>query len=147
MSQIIRVVVVDDSAFIRKVVKQMLLRSPFIDVVGTARDGAEALELVEKLSPDVVTLVLVMPGMDGLEFLRQQMARRPLPVVVCSISHESAEMALAAFDYGAVEFVQKPTALATDRVHEMADERIAKGKGAASVKRAAVTRRECDAGI
>jgi two-component system, chemotaxis family, protein-glutamate methylesterase/glutaminase len=138
MSQVIRVVVVDDSAFIRKVVKQMLLRSPFIDVVGTARDGAEALELVEKLSPDVVTLDLVMPGMDGLEFLRQQMARRPLPVVVCSIAHESAEMALAAFDYGAVEFVQKPTALATDRVHEMADELIAKVKAAATVKMTAM---------
>ena len=87
MNQIIKVLVVDDSAFIRKVVKQMLSRSPFIDVVGVARDGEEALELVAKLSPDVVTLDLVMPGMDGLEFLRQQMERRPLPVVVCSIAH------------------------------------------------------------
>src|SRR5688572_5262128 len=136
MSQVIKVLVVDDSAFIRKVVKQMLLRSPFIDVVGTARDGAEALELVEKLAPDVITLDLVMPGMDGLEFLRQQMARRPVPVVICSIAHESAEMALAAFDYGAVEFVQKPTALATDRVHEMADELVAKVKAASQVKMA-----------
>lgn len=136
MNQIIKVLVVDDSAFIRKVVKQMLMRSPFIDVVGTARDGAEALELVAKLSPDVVTLDLVMPGMDGLEFLRRQMANRPLPVVVCSIAHESAEMALAAFDYGAVEFVQKPTALATDRVHEMADELIAKVKAASQVQMA-----------
>jgi two-component system, chemotaxis family, protein-glutamate methylesterase/glutaminase len=134
MSQIIRVLVVDDSAFIRKVVKQMLSRSPFIDVVATARDGAEALEMVARHSPDVVTLDLVMPGVDGLEFLRQQMALRPIPVVICSIAHESAEMALAAFDYGAVEFVQKPTALATDRVHEMADELIAKVKAAAQVK-------------
>jgi two-component system, chemotaxis family, protein-glutamate methylesterase/glutaminase len=134
MNQIIKVLVVDDSAFIRKVVKQMLSRSPFIDVVATARDGAEALELVAKHAPDVVTLDLVMPGMDGLEFLRQQMELRPIPVVVCSIAHESAEMALAAFDYGAVEFVQKPTALATDRVHEMADELIAKVKAAAQVK-------------
>ena len=78
MSQVIKVLVVDDSAFIRKVVKQMLLRSPFIDVVGTARDGAEALEMVEKLAPDVITLDLVMPVMDGLEFLRTQMARRPV---------------------------------------------------------------------
>ena len=147
MSQIIKVLVVDDSAFIRKVVKQMLLRSPFIDVVGTARDGAEALEMVEKLSPDVVMLDLVMPGVDGLEFLRQQMARRALPVVECSISHESAEMALAAFDYGAVEFVQKPTALATDRVHEMADELIAKVKAAASVKMAPIPRPEAAAQI
>lgn len=134
MNQVIKVVVVDDSAFIRKVVKQMLSRSPFIDVVATARDGEEALTLVAQHDPDVVTLDLIMPGMDGLEFLRRQMAVRPLPVVVCSISHESGELALAAFDYGAVEFVQKPTALATDRVHEMADELIAKVKTAATVK-------------
>lgn len=134
MNQIIRVLVVDDSAFIRKVVKQMLSRSPFIDVVGTARDGEEALAMVELHKPDVVTLDLVMPGMNGLDFLRVQMAKRPLPVVVCSIADESAEMALAAFDYGAVEFVQKPTALATDRVHEMADELIAKVKAASQVR-------------
>ena len=136
MNHLIKVLVVDDSAFVRKVVKQMLMRSPFIDVVATARDGTEALDMVEKHSPDVVTLDLVMPGMDGLEFLRRQMARQPIPVVVCSIAHESAEMALTAFDYGAVEFVQKPTALATERVHEMADELITKVKAAAEVKMA-----------
>jgi two-component system, chemotaxis family, protein-glutamate methylesterase/glutaminase len=136
MSQVIKVVVVDDSAFIRKVVKQILSRSPFIEVVATARDGEEALAMVAQHNPDVVTLDLIMPGMDGLEFLRRQMAIRPLPVVVCSISHESAELALAAFDYGAVEFVQKPTALATDRVHEMAEELVNKVKAAASVKMA-----------
>lgn len=133
MSRIIKVLVVDDSAFIRKVVKQMLSRSPFLEVVGTARDGEEALELAERLQPDVITLDLVMPGMDGVDFLRRQMARRPIPVVVCSIAHESAELALAAFDAGAIEFVQKPTALATERVHDMADELIEKVKVAASV--------------
>lgn len=133
MSALIRVLVVDDSAFIRKVVTQMLSRSPHIEVVGTARDGEEALEMVERHRPDVVTLDLVMPGMNGVEFLRRQMARRPLPVVVCSIAHESGEMAMEAFDAGAVEFVQKSTALATDRVHEIADELVAKVKAAASV--------------
>ena len=98
MAKVIKVVVVDDSAFVRKVVSQMLQRSPFIEVVGTARDGKEALEVVATSEPDVVTLDLVMPGMNGVEFLRAQMARRALPVVVCSIAHESAELAIAAFD-------------------------------------------------
>jgi len=131
MQKLIRVLVVDDSAFLRKVVAQMLSRSPFIEVVGAARDGEEALELVERLEPDVVTLDLVMPGLDGVGFLRKQMARRPVPVVVCSIAHESGEMAMSALDAGAVDFVQKPTALATEKVFEIADELVAKVKAAA----------------
>ena len=67
---IVRVVVIDDSAYVRKVFKQMLQRSPFIEVVGTARDGAEGLELVRELKPDVVTCDLNMPTMDGVEFVR-----------------------------------------------------------------------------
>jgi two-component system chemotaxis response regulator CheB len=134
MAGLIRVLVVDDSAFVRKVVSQMLSRSPFVEVVGAARDGEQALELTARLLPDVITLDLVMPGMDGLEFLRRQMAIRPLPVVVCSISHESGAAALEAFELGAVEFVQKPTALATDRVYEIADELLAKVKTAAEVR-------------
>jgi two-component system chemotaxis response regulator CheB len=133
MSGVIRVLVVDDSAFVRKVVTQMLTRSPFIEVVGAARDGVEALEMVERLTPDVVTLDLVMPGMDGLAFLREQMARRPVRVVVCSISHESGAAALEALELGAVEFVQKPTALATDRVFEISEELIRKVKAASTV--------------
>lgn len=138
MSQVIRVLVVDDSAFIRKVVSQILSRSPFIEVVGTARDGEEALELVERHSPDVVTLDLVMPGLDGVGFLREQMVRRPVPVVICSIAHDSGELAMGAFDAGAVEFVQKPTALATEKVFEIADELIGKVKAAAAVRMARV---------
>ncbi len=132
MQKLIRVLVVDDSAFLRKVVAQMLSRSPFIEVVGAARDGEEALELVERLQPDVVTLDLVMPGLDGVGFLRRQMARRPVPVVVCSIAHESGELAMSALDAGAVEFVQKPTALATEKVFEIADELVAKVKAASA---------------
>ncbi len=124
---------VDDSAYVRKVVSQMLARSPFIEVVGTARDGAEALEEVERLKPDVVTLDLMMPHVDGIAFLDQQMARRPLPVVVVSITHEGGELALRALDAGATDFVQKPTALATDRLLDMSDELIEKVKAAASV--------------
>ena len=131
MEQLIRVLVVDDSAYVRKVVKQMLHRSPFIEVVGVARDGEEALELVEELKPDVVCLDLIMPRMDGVSFLREQMARRPLPVVVVSIASESGELVLAALDAGAIDFVQKPTALATEKVYEISDELIEKVKIAA----------------
>jgi two-component system chemotaxis response regulator CheB len=134
MQQPIRVLVVDDSAFLRKVVSQMLARSDAIRVVGTARDGLEALEMVETHRPDVVTLDLMMPGMDGVGFLKEQMRRRPVPVVVCSIAHESGEQALGALDAGAVDFVQKPTALATDRVFEIADELVAKVTAAAGVQ-------------
>ena len=81
MDRVIRVVVVDDSAYVRKVVKEMLARSPFLDVVGTARDGDEALEMVDRLRPDVVTCDLIMPGRDGVEFIRKQMAIRPVPIV------------------------------------------------------------------
>ena len=131
MSKPIRVLVVDDSAFVRKVVTQMLARSPSIEVVGTARDGEDALDLTERLRPDVITLDLVMPRMNGVEFLRAQGKRRPVAVVVCSIAHESGEMAMEAFEAGAVDFVQKPTALATDRVYEIADELVAKVQAAA----------------
>ena len=126
-----RVLVVDDSAFVRKVVTEMLNRSDALEVVGFARDGEEALELVERLKPDVITLDLVMPRMNGVEFLRAQNRRRRIPVVVCSIAHQSGEMALEAFEAGAVEFVQKPTALATDRVYEIAAELVAKVRAAA----------------
>jgi two-component system, chemotaxis family, protein-glutamate methylesterase/glutaminase len=131
MDKLIRALVVDDSAYVRKVVRQMLSRSPFIEVVGTAHDGAEALELVEELEPDVVTLDLIMPKMDGVSFLREQMARRPIPVVVVSIASESGGIALDALDAGAFDFVQKPTALATDQVFEIASELIDKVKAAA----------------
>ena len=130
MGETIRVLVVDDSAFVRKVVSQMLARSASIVVVGTARDGEDALDAVERYRPDVITLDLVMPHMNGVEFLREQAKRRPLPVVICSIADESGELALEAFEAGAVEFVQKPTALATDRVYEIADELVAKVQAA-----------------
>jgi two-component system chemotaxis response regulator CheB len=133
MDRVLRVLVVDDSAYVRKVVKQMLLRSPFIEVVGAARDGQEALELTEQLKPDVITCDLIMPVMDGVTFVREQMLRRPLPIVIVSIANEGSEMALTALDAGAVDFVQKPTALATEKIFEVSDELIEKVKAAASV--------------
>ena len=128
---IVRVLVVDDSAYVRKVVKQMLLRSPFIEVVGTARDGAEALEQVAELNPDVVTCDLNMPHMDGIAFVRAQMAVRPVPIIIISVASHAGEAVLAALDAGAIDFVQKPTALATDKLLDIADELVEKVKAAA----------------
>jgi two-component system chemotaxis response regulator CheB len=131
MTEIVRVIVVDDSAYVRKVFKQMLSRSPFIEVVGAARDGVEALELCAELEPDVVTCDLNMPAMDGVAFVQAQMALRPVPIIIISIASQSGEQVLAALDAGAIDFVQKPTALATDRLLDIADELIEKVKAAA----------------
>ena len=133
MDQVRRVLVVDDSAYVRKAIKQMLSRSPFIEVVGIAHNGQEALEMVEQLRPDVVTCDLIMPVMDGVGFVKEQMSRRPIPIVVVSIANEGSELALMALDLGAVDFAQKPTALATEKIFEVSDELIEKVKAAAGV--------------
>jgi two-component system chemotaxis response regulator CheB len=132
VNDIVRVLIVDDSAYVRKAVRQMLARSPFIEVVGVARDGEDALEQVELLRPDVVTLDLNMPRSDGLDFLRKQMAKRPLPVIVLSAADEGGALVLQALDAGAVEVVPKPTALATDKVFEVADRLVATVKAVAA---------------
>ena len=132
MNRVARVVVVDDSAYVRKVMKEMLSRSPFLEVAGTARDGEDALEVVRRLQPDVVTCDLIMPGVDGVEFIQRQMAVKPVPIVIVSIAAEASERVLSGLDAGAVDFVQKPTALATERMLDMADDVIAKVKAAAA---------------
>lgn len=135
----VRVLVVDDSAYVRKIVREMLVRGG-VEVVGTARDGEEALQLVDELRPDVVTCDLIMPGTDGVAFIRQQMARRPLPIIVVSIAAEASEAVLAALDAGAIDFVQKPTALATEKIFVIADELVAKVAAAATAPPVAVGR-------
>lgn len=131
MSDTVRVVVIDDSAYVRKIVKQILSRHTSIEVVGSARNGQEALELVAELEPDVVTCDLNMPAMDGVAYVREQMARRPLPIIIITIASGSGEQVLAALDAGAVDFVQKPTALATDKLLDIGDELVEKVKAAA----------------
>ena len=131
---IVRVLIVDDSAYVRKMMAQMLGRSPFVDVIGTARDGKEALELAASLNPDVITCDLNMPEMDGVAFVRAQMAARPVPIVIISVANPAGEQVLSALEAGAVDFLQKPTALATDRILEVADELVAKVKAAAGAQ-------------
>jgi two-component system, chemotaxis family, protein-glutamate methylesterase/glutaminase len=133
MDRVLRVLVVDDSAYVRKVVREILSRSPFVEVVGTARDGREALDLVAELDPDVVTCDLIMPELDGVAFVREQMQRRPVPIIIMSIANETAEAALTALDAGAIDFVQKPTALASEKIFEVSTELIDKVKAAGQI--------------
>jgi len=132
--RVLRVLVVDDSAYVRKVVSQLLSKSPFLEVVGTARDGQEALERVVELEPDVVTCDLIMPNLDGVGFVREQMARRPLPIVIVSVASESGELVLSALDAGAVDVVQKPTALASERLLAIGEDLVERVKAAAGAR-------------
>ena len=135
MNERIRVLVVDDSALMRKLIPAILAREPSIEVVGTAMDGAFALKKIEELKPDVVTLDLEMPRMDGMETLRLIMRRAPLPVVLFSThSKEGGYATLKALALGAVDFLAKPKDAAAGHLDEIADHLIAKIKVA---KRAA----------
>lgn len=130
----IRVLVVDDSAFVRKVLRTLLGASPRIVVVDIARDGLEALEKIADLKPDVVTLDLVMPHLDGIGVL-QALPRTGAPrVVVVSTSDAESELAMRALELGAVDIVHKPTALATDQLYAISDELVRKVEGAAGAK-------------
>jgi len=133
MDRVLRVLVIDDSAYVRKVVREILSRSPFLEVVGAARDGREALDLVEQLDPDVITCDLIMPELDGVGFVREQMQRKPVPIIIMSVAKETAEAALTALDAGAIDFVQKPTALASEKIFEVSNELIEKVKAAGSI--------------
>jgi two-component system chemotaxis response regulator CheB len=131
----IRVLVVDDSAFARKVLRQVLDAQPEVEVVGIAADGLEALEKIGTLAPDVITLDLVMPHLDGLGVLRELSKLASAPrVVVVSFSAEESDLVVQALQSGAVDFVKKPTALATDRLYELSLELAAKVAAAASAR-------------
>ncbi len=105
-----KVLVVDDSAFMRKSIVTILEKDPSITVVGTAANGEEALKLIPQLDPDVVTLDVEMPKMDGLTVLKHIMAEMPRPVLmVSSITSEGAETTLKAMDAGAMDFIAKPS--------------------------------------
>jgi two-component system chemotaxis response regulator CheB len=133
MSERVRVLVVDDSAFARKVLREVLSTSGRIEVVGFARDGLEALELIAALSPDVVTLDLVMPNLDGPGVLRELPAGARPKVVVVSVSHEESELVVEALALGAYDFVRKPTSLATGRLYELGAELAGKVLAAGGV--------------
>ena len=105
----IRVLVIDDSALMRKLLAGILERDPDIEVVGAALDPLDAREKIKTLHPDVLTLDIEMPKMDGLTFLRNLMRLRPMPVVmISSLTDRGADATLAALEIGAVDYVSKP---------------------------------------
>lgn len=131
MTQPVRVLVVDDSALMRKLIPQVLQTDPSIEVVGTAMDGNFGLKKIRELRPQVVTLDLEMPGMGGIEMLKEIMRRYRLPVVVVSShSTQGASVTLQALSLGAFDFVAKPQDVST-RMPDIALELITKIKAAA----------------
>ncbi|MCE5244470.1 MAG: chemotaxis response regulator protein-glutamate methylesterase [Syntrophobacteraceae bacterium] len=109
MDQKLRVLVVDDSAVVRQTMKELLSSDPQIEVIGTAGDPYAAAEKIRVEVPDVITLDVEMPKMDGLTFLHKIMQQHPIPVVICSsLTDKGSETTLKAIEYGAVEIIQKP---------------------------------------
>src|SRR5947209_2090821 len=105
----IRVLIVDDSAVVRETLREIFDSDPAIEVMGTAGDPYVAAERIEQELPDVISLDIEMPRMDGLSFLQRIMAQHPIPVVVCSsLAVSGAETTLRALELGAVEIVAKP---------------------------------------
>lgn len=123
----VRVLVVDDSALMRKLLGDILSSDPRIEVVGTAFDGQDGLEKVVALSPDVVTLDVEMPRKDGLALLEEIMRTRPTPVVmVSSLTQEGAEVTLKALSLGCVDFVGKPSGSISTNIQIVGAELISK---------------------
>ena len=129
MKERVRVLVVDDSALMRKLIPIILERDPDIEVIGTAMDGAFAIRKIAELHPDVVTLDLEMPRMDGIETLRMIMRNAPLPVIVFSShSKEGAYATFKALALGAIDFVAKPQDAAAGHLDPVAFQLIEKIK-------------------
>ena len=105
----IRVLIVDDSSLVRQTLKEIINSDPDLTIIGTAADPFIAAELIEKEIPDVITLDVEMPKMDGITFLQKIMSQHPIPVVMCSsLTEKGSETALKALEYGAVDIIQKP---------------------------------------
>src|SRR5262250_2801419 len=135
MMQKVRVLIVDDAALVRRMLTDMLHTDPMIEVVGTASDPYIAREKIKRFHPDVLTLDVEMPRMDGLTFLRHLMRLRPMPVVmVSSLTEQGAEITLQALELGAVDYVAKPKVDLAHRLQDYAEELIAKVKIAAQAR-------------
>jgi two-component system, chemotaxis family, protein-glutamate methylesterase/glutaminase len=140
MKNKIRVLVVDDSAVMRQLLTEILGSDPEIEVVGTASDPYVAREKIKLLNPDVLTLDVEMPRMDGLTFLANLMRLRPMPVVMCSsLTQRGADVALDALALGAIDFIAKPKIDMVHGIKEASREIIAKVKVAAHARVRATT--------
>jgi two-component system, chemotaxis family, protein-glutamate methylesterase/glutaminase len=131
----IRVLIVDDSAFVRQMLTELLSSDPSIEVVGAAPNPFVARDMIKALNPDVLTLDIEMPRMDGLAFLEKIMTLRPMPVImISSLTQKGAEIAVQALQMGAVDFVAKPTVGLVDGLPALRSEIISKVKAAAGAK-------------
>ncbi|HTU65723.1 MAG TPA: chemotaxis response regulator protein-glutamate methylesterase [Steroidobacteraceae bacterium] len=142
----IRVLVVDDSALVRQILVEILKAAPDIEVVGTANDPFMARERIKETNPDVLTLDVEMPRMDGLTFLQNLMRLRPMPVVmISSLTERGAETTLKALELGAVDFVSKPKVDVAGTLSEFSDEILMKIRAAAGAR--VVSRKSAPAAV
>ena len=131
----IRVLIVDDSALMRQVLASLLSKDPAIEVIGSAPDPFIAREKIKALHPDVLTLDVEMPKMDGLTFLEKLMRGHPMPVVmVSSLTEAGCQTTLRALELGAVDFIAKPKVDLREGMEEIAQDLIDKVKAAAQAK-------------
>lgn len=131
----IKVLIVDDSALVRQMLSHILGSASDIEVVGTAHDPLMARDKIKALNPDVLTLDVEMPRMDGITFLKNLMRLRPMPVVmVSSLTEKGADITLEALEFGAVDFVSKPKTDLAHTLDDYADEIIEKVRAASKVK-------------
>ncbi len=131
----IKVVVVDDSALVRSLLAEIINRQPDMACIGTANDPLAAREMIRELNPDVITLDVEMPKMDGLEFLSRLMKLRPMPVLMVStLTERGAEITMRALEMGAVDFVAKPRIGVSSGLRELGDEIVDKLRIAAKAQ-------------
>ena len=132
---LIRVLIVDDSAFMRRVIRQMLEDSREVEVVGTARDGAEGVEMALQLKPDVITMDIEMPRLNGLEATERIMEQMPTPIImVSSLTVEGAKATFAALDKGAADFISKNLTTSALDLMKIQEELVGKIKAVAKRK-------------
>lgn len=123
----ITVLIVDDSALIRKLLKEIISTSDFLEVVGACADPYEAREKIKSLNPDVITLDVEMPRMDGITFLKNLMRLRPMPVVMIStLTERGSDVTLQALEIGAVDYIAKPKVDVVDKLNELTHDIVTK---------------------
>ncbi len=132
----IRVLVVDDSAFMRKVISDLINQAPGLEVAGIARDGADALKKIRDIKPDVITMDIEMPVLDGMSALEKIMGTNPVPVIMLSsLSREGADKTMKALELGAVDFIGKPSGQISLDIDQIQSELVEKIFVAAGTKR------------
>jgi len=131
----LRVLVVDDSMFMRRMISDLLQQDTEIEVVGAAKNGQEGLEMARQLKPDVITLDVEMPVMDGVTMLQQLMQQQPTPVLMLSsLTKEGAEITLKCLELGAVDFVTKPSGSISMDIYKISSQIIEKVKAVARAR-------------